>query len=392
MQTLPVTKIRSLGEGGFGTTELVEREGKRYVLKRLKQSAIASHGNTAINLFVQESEYLKVLGEHPQIPALIDSGTDSEGPWILQEYIPGENLEQILTRQHTFSEPEVIKLLQALLPTIQFIHEQGAIHRDIKPANIIWDEGQYYLVDFGASKKVSETVLAKTGTMIGSAAYASREQTMGKAVFSSDIYSLGVTCLHLLTGQNPFELMDTGTGQWQWRLFLSNGKQDTADLPPAVSEATALDRIDRRTIARQRVANIAKVRRDRAIVRWGKRITKLAITGACLYGLGIGVSKIPSLFPPKTVQPAIVQSDQATDELYSVLAPLLGEDTGVAQRSIKIMSFLMILAGLFAGGYVCFLVIQGDLIYMSPSMVFIPIFLVSMGFFLPQIFIFVLAV
>jgi tRNA A-37 threonylcarbamoyl transferase component Bud32 len=297
MQTF--TEIRPLGEGGFGTTTLVERDGKRYVLKRLKQRAIEQHGQAAIDLFLQESEYLRQLGDRPQIPALIDSGVD-ESPWILQEYIAGDNLEQILA-QHTFSEAEIITLLKSILPVLQEIHSCGTIHRDIKPANIIASGNLYYIVDFGASKKVSETVLAKTGTMIGSAIYAAPEQVYGHATFASDIFSLGVTCLHLLTGVAPSDLIDrTTAGQWCWRHFLGNGRTISQGLgiildrmleysthrrySGADEVLSDLNRIDRYVVRSRRIAWAKKAKRTRVLTRvFGNVGTALAFAGAMIF-------------------------------------------------------------------------------------------------------------
>jgi serine/threonine protein kinase len=306
MQTQELTQIRSLGEGGFGTTALVERDSKRYVLKRLKQSAIADHGQTAIDLFIKESEYLKVLGDHAQIPALIDSGVDEEGPWLLQEYIPGDNLETILSQQLRFSEAEIIQLLKSILPVLKSIHHAGAIHRDIKPANIIFSGDRYYLVDFGASKQVSETVLAKTGTMIGTAQYAAPEQVLGRAAFASDIYSLGVTCIHLLTGLPPMELIDRmEAGRWCWRDFLPKERSVSEGLGLILDKMLeygvhrrynsadevleAIANIDRRTISRQRLVRIGKIRRNRIVLNWvfttGVSVLAVATIACVVWGL-----------------------------------------------------------------------------------------------------------
>lgn len=318
MFTTKLREIRLLGEGGFGKTTLIESdEDHRYVLKRFKKSAITAHGDTAINLFLLESEYLRKLGDHPQIPALIGSGTDENGPWIIQQYISGENLEQILAKQLTFTEAEIINLLKSLLPVVGFIHAQHAIHRDIKPANIIWSDNQYFLVDFGASKRVSETVLRKTGTTIGSAGYAAPEQTVGKAIFASDLYSLGVTCAHLLTGISPFDLIDVGTGQWCWRDYMqtpvSEGfglildkmlEQGTYRRYQSVADVLlALGQIDRRTIARQRVEQISRIGKRKQIVKWSQRAVVGVAAGAVIVGAGFGVTKMAGMIqlPEKTV-------------------------------------------------------------------------------------------
>lgn len=111
------------------------------------------------------------------------------------------------------------------MPVLQFIHTGKVIHRDIKPENIIRRQvdKKLVLVDFGAAKVASRTALQKTGTTIGSAGYAAPEQAFGKVLFSSDIYSLGVTCLNLLTNVNPLEMYDPMEG-FAWQKFLQDRK------------------------------------------------------------------------------------------------------------------------------------------------------------------------
>ncbi|GCL46814.1 serine/threonine protein kinase [Microcystis aeruginosa NIES-3787] len=114
--------------------------------------------------------------------------------------------------------------MSEILPILEFIHSKQVIHRDIKPENIIRrkSDNKLILVDFGAAKFVSPLNRSMTGTIIGSAEYIAPEQGNGKAVNASDLYSLGVTCLYLLTGISPFDLFDGGEHQWVWRQWLVN--------------------------------------------------------------------------------------------------------------------------------------------------------------------------
>jgi WD40 repeat protein len=146
----------------------------------------------------------------------------------VQEYIPGKNLEVLLHEQRVFHEGQILDLLKSLLPVLAFIHSQRVIHRDLKPENIIQRQGDgaLVLVDFGASKYATQTALAKTGTMIGSAGYAAPEQVMGRAEFASDLYSLGVICIHLLTGVHPFDLYSPMQDAWVWRQYLPEPVSD----------------------------------------------------------------------------------------------------------------------------------------------------------------------
>ncbi|PSB13186.1 serine/threonine protein kinase, partial [filamentous cyanobacterium CCP2] len=176
----------------------------------------------ALALFHQEATRLALLGQHPQIPELLAHFETNETQYLVQEYIDGANLEEILTSEGTFSELQVRDLLADLLPVVRFIHSYQLIHRDIKPENIIRPRsgGHLALVDFGASKYATDTALARTGTVIGSAGYVAPEQAMGKAAFASDLYSLGVTCVHLLTGLHPFDLYSVSEDRWVWQQYL----------------------------------------------------------------------------------------------------------------------------------------------------------------------------
>lgn len=177
----------------------------------------------AIELFRQEAERLAELGQHPQIPQLLAHFEDETAQYLVQEYIAGQNLEQILQQEGTWSERQIRDLLADLLPVLQYIHDRQVIHRDIKPENIIRTQqgDRLVLVDFGAAKYASAMALAQTGTMIGSAGYVAPEQIMGKGQFSSDLYSLGVTCIHLLTGLHPFDLYSVSEDAWIWHQYLS---------------------------------------------------------------------------------------------------------------------------------------------------------------------------
>ncbi|NJR65944.1 MAG: protein kinase, partial [Leptolyngbyaceae cyanobacterium CRU_2_3] len=220
--------LNLIGQGGFGRTFLAideQQGGDRCVIKQLLPSRLGGNAPKAAELFRREVSQLTELGQHPQIPQLLDQLEQGEGNtafYLIQEYIAGQNLEQILLKAGVWSETQIWSLLEDVLPVLRFVHSRQVIHRDIKPENVIRPPtGKLVLVDFGAAKSVTETALARTGTLIGSAGYVSPEQTMGKAVFASDLYSLGVTCIHLLTGMHPFDLYSVSQDAWVWRQYLS---------------------------------------------------------------------------------------------------------------------------------------------------------------------------
>lgn len=218
--------LKLIGQGGFGRTFLAVDESQSSkpccVIKQFfPQAQGITNTQKATELFQQEAVRLEELGKHPQIPQFLAHFEQDNHQYLVQEFIDGSNLAQILETEHSFSETQIRDLLNSLLPVIQFIHDRNVIHRDIKPENIIRrNDGQLILVDFGAAKYATGTALVRTGTVIGSAGYAAPEQAGGKAVFCSDLYSLGVTCLHLLTQTEPFDLYSFSEATWIWRDYL----------------------------------------------------------------------------------------------------------------------------------------------------------------------------
>lgn len=221
--------LKLIGQGGFGRTLLSLDEykpSKPYcVIKQFfPQAQGTTNAQKAAQLFEQEAVRLDELGNHPQIPDLLAYCSQEQRQYLVQEFINGQNLAQELEEEGAFSETQIRQLLNDLLPILQFVHEGQVIHRDIKPENIIRRNSnqRLVLVDFGAAKFASDIASVKTGTVIGSAGYAAPEQAVGKAVFASDIYSLGVTCIYLLTNIPAFELYSFVEGVWVWRDYLSN--------------------------------------------------------------------------------------------------------------------------------------------------------------------------
>ena len=226
--------LKVIGQGGFGKTFLAQDESKpsqpRCVIKQFAFETINPNASqdtldVAVRLFEQEAKRLDDLGKHPQIPELLSFTIHEGKQYLIQEFIDGETLEQELRQVGAFSEQEVRDVLVEVLQILEFVHSKSVIHRDISPDNIIRrrSDQKLVLVDFGAAKHATATLLAKTGTSIGKPSYGAPEQMLGKSVFQSDLFGLGVTCLHLLTNVEPFTLYDVLENEYQWRQFL-NGK------------------------------------------------------------------------------------------------------------------------------------------------------------------------
>ncbi len=225
--------LKIIGRGGFGRTFQAVDEFKPSkpfcVIKQfLPQAQGTENLSKAALLFAQEAERLDTLGRHPQIPELLAYFSQDNRQYLVQEFIDGQTLQQELAWSGAFDERKILELLKSLLPVLEFIHSQQVIHRDIKPENIIRRkrDNQLVLVDFGIAKFVTKIAVSGKGTIIGSEGYAPPEQAIGKATFSSDIYSLGVTCIHLLTEVEPVNLFDVGEDKWIWRDYLKSKVSD----------------------------------------------------------------------------------------------------------------------------------------------------------------------
>ncbi|MEH2089135.1 serine/threonine-protein kinase [Nostoc sp.] len=228
--------IRQLGQGGFGRTYLAEDINKSHQTCVLKEFAPQVQENQdlqkAKELFEREANVLKKL-QHSQIPRFHASLQVKIGSkdffFLVQDYVDGDNYYQLLeqreTQGKTFSEEEVLTLLQQILPVLSYIHSRDVIHRDISPDNLIWrrSDNLPVLIDFGGVKQLPasqgfwRTKLVGNNTLLGKKGYAPEEQLrQGKAFFSSDLYSLAVTTLVLLTGKEPQKLYDSYQGIWGW--------------------------------------------------------------------------------------------------------------------------------------------------------------------------------
>ncbi len=231
--------IQPLGQGGFGATFLakdVSLPGQpSCVVKQLRPSSSSPRVlEMARELFKREAKTLGQLGDHPQVPRLLDYFEIEQQFYLVQEYVKGSTLKQEVKQQGRLNESDVKNFLLEILPVVQYIHSQGVIHRDIKPANIIRrvQDNHLVLIDFGAVKdQVSQTILldpadqsANTKFSVGTFSFAPPEQMAMRPIYASDIYALGMTCLYLLTAKSPKDLdFDGITGEivWQHHVQLS---------------------------------------------------------------------------------------------------------------------------------------------------------------------------
>lgn len=224
-----------LGQGGFGRTYLAEDQGRFNERCALKELIPAQGGEYALDkskeLFQREAQILYQI-QHPQIPQFRATFEEDQRLFLVQDYVEGQTYRMLLDQRkaqgQAFSEAEVLQLMRQLLPVLAHIHSKGIIHRDITPDNIILRQQDQLpvLIDFGVVKEIAtrlqSTMTVPQSTTVGKPGYAPSEQMQtGRAYPSSDLYSLAVTAVVLLTGKEPQELFDDNTLTWYWQRWVT---------------------------------------------------------------------------------------------------------------------------------------------------------------------------
>ncbi len=260
-----------LGSGGFGQTYLaVDISADNPSNPSLthpcvvKQLQLASQDKgflkVARRLFQTEVDTLEKLGSHPHIPMLLHSFEEEREFYLVQEFIDGCSLEEEIKRKGKFTEAQAITLLEKVLSVLAFVHSHRVIHRDLKPDNLIRRKGsdEIALIDFGAVKQIRTRL--HTGEKsaltigIGTQGYTPSEQLSGKPRYSSDIYALGMTIIHALTGRSPTDLPESPESlEPQWQQY--------AQVSPGL--AVLLSKMTRHYIY-QRYQTVEEVQRDLA--------------------------------------------------------------------------------------------------------------------------------
>ncbi|GAX36515.1 serine/threonine-protein kinase [Nodularia sp. NIES-3585] len=226
--------IQVLGAGGFGETFLAEDthmpSRRRCVIKQLKPIANDPKTYQMIQQrFEREAATLEYLGDSSdQIPKLYAYFSENELFYLVQEWIQGPTLTDIVEAKGYESETTVQEILLSLLSVLDYVHSKGIIHRDIKPDNIILrdTDNKPFLIDFGAVKETIRSVDSSShhptrSLVIGTPGYMPTEQAIGRPVYATDIYSLGLTAIYLLTGKHPPELqIHLQTGEIIWQEFV----------------------------------------------------------------------------------------------------------------------------------------------------------------------------
>ncbi|MEO0012386.1 MAG: hypothetical protein RLZZ535_775 [Cyanobacteriota bacterium] len=235
--------IKTLGRGGFGETYLTVDNhmpsGRKCVLKQLKPIVKQPKMPPWMKeRFQREAAILEELGNgSSQIPQLYAYFSEGDKFYLVQEWIEGLTLNQYWEQEGNLHRDEVRQILKQILPVLDYVHSRRIIHRDIKPENIILRKGDQlpFLIDFGAVKEAIATQVngnnSTYSASIGTPGYMSSEQAAGRPIYSSDLYSLGLTAIFLLTGLAPNELeTDPRNGEIIWQEKAVNLDPELAEI------------------------------------------------------------------------------------------------------------------------------------------------------------------
>jgi serine/threonine-protein kinase len=191
--------LSTIGSGGFGTVYLAE---DTWIAKQVALKVPHKQG-VDFGELLREPRLLATLN-HPNVVTILTAEKQENVFFIVMEFVPGETLEAILSREGALDLATALDYTCQICNAVDHAHRHGVLHRDLRPSNVlVTDSGRVKVADFGTSRFLE--IAAHGTTVIGSPPYMAPEQFLGKAVFASDIYSLGVTMYQMFTGELPYD-------------------------------------------------------------------------------------------------------------------------------------------------------------------------------------------
>lgn len=260
---------RRLGVGGMATVQLAfDTRLERYVAVKLLAEHLAEDSNF-VSRFRREALAVARL-VHPNIVQVFDFGseTSSGRNFIVMEYVDGQSCAEILRDRGTLTPRDAVDILAQACRGLDYAHRNGVVHRDVKPGNLLRNtDGVVKLADFGIAKAAEQSDITKAGSVLGTAAYLSPEQTRGEpAEPGSDLYALGVVAYQLLAGRLPYESASlTDLARLQEAGPPPALDEINRDVPPALAETVA------RALARDRAHRFADAAEMEDALRDGLR-------------------------------------------------------------------------------------------------------------------------
>ncbi len=198
--------LKEIGHGGMSTVYLAmdKRLNKQWAVKEIRKKGSGKNDEIVVNSLLAEANLMKRL-DHPALPRIVDIIDNGVTIYVVMDYIEGESLDKILSEYGAQPEERVIEWAKQLCDALSYLHSQKPpiIYRDMKPANVMLKpEGNIKIIDFGIAREYKEQNLSDT-TVLGTKGYAPPEQYSGQTDPRSDIFALGMTMHHLLTGIDP---------------------------------------------------------------------------------------------------------------------------------------------------------------------------------------------
>ncbi len=198
--------LKEIGRGGMSIVYLAmdKHLNKQWAVKEIRKKGNGKNDEIVVNSLLAEANMMKKL-DHPSLPRIVDIIDNGVTIYVVMDYIEGESLDKILNEYGAQPEEMVIGWAKQLCDALSYLHSQKPpiIYRDMKPANIMLKpEGNIKIIDFGIAREYKEQNLADT-TVLGTKGYAPPEQYSGQTDARSDIFALGMTMHHLLTGVDP---------------------------------------------------------------------------------------------------------------------------------------------------------------------------------------------
>ena len=221
---------RLLGMGGMAEVWYAENKlGKKAAVKLLLPQLCADEGIKA--RFFTEAQVMVEL-DHPNIRQVYDYGDIDGRPTIVMEYLDGMDLKAKMKRGQRFSDEQLILWWNQLVDALNYTHQKGVVHRDIKPSNLFIDQkGDVKLLDFGIAKVADISTGTQTGSTLGTRIYMSPEQVKDpkRVGPASDVYSLAVSFVHLITGKAPYD--STTSSDFDIQVSIVSKPLDLSPLP-----------------------------------------------------------------------------------------------------------------------------------------------------------------
>src|SRR5438874_8356491 len=195
-----------IGSGGMSTVyRALDETLQRQVAVKLMNREVATDSDQ-LERVRREARAVAQLS-HPHVVGVIDAGEDEGRPYIVFEYVEGENLKERIRRSGRLPIAEAVAYAIEIARALGAAHARHIVHRDVKPQNVLIDEeGSAKVTDFGIARTIAEEGLTADGRVLGTTDYVSPEQALGRPVDGqSDLYSLGVVLFEMLTGDVPFK-------------------------------------------------------------------------------------------------------------------------------------------------------------------------------------------